>query len=189
MATSAAHTFHLPTFITLSHRTGWSLKKIFASSANGNTDGSNSNAVSYSSIHNQVVVPVISTNQIFNELCSNLYFLLSLRVCKNIGVFDNFLMAETYKEVMTRVTFNEQMGSQLTFLRSKSVAYNWHRGDGLTFPDENCKSFGAFFVVTCSSLDTHKLTLIASLQMLGKQHVCFDSFFMIQNLFACSIAQ
>ena len=51
-----SNTFHLPTFITLSHRTGWSLKKIFASSANGNTDGSNSNAVSYSSIHNQVVV-------------------------------------------------------------------------------------------------------------------------------------
>ena len=57
----------------------------------------------------------------------------------NIQVHDNFIMScpFTYKEVIKRVSFNEEMAKQLTFLRNKAVAREWHLRQVLSFPDEN----------------------------------------------------
>lgn len=57
----------------------------------------------------------------------------------NIGVYDNFVTScsSTYKEVMKKVSFNQEMSEQLTFLGSKSVASNFHKLGKLAWPDEN----------------------------------------------------
>lgn len=59
----------------------------------------------------------------------------------NINVLDNFVTCChcTYKEVMKRSTYNEEMASQLTYLNNKAVAAEYHRTDGevRAHPDEN----------------------------------------------------
>ena len=59
----------------------------------------------------------------------------------NINVLDNFVTCChcTYKEVIKRASYNEEMASQLTFLNNKAVAAEYHRTDGevLAHPDEN----------------------------------------------------
>lgn len=40
---------------------------------------------------------------------------------------------------MKKVSFNQEMSEQLTFIKSKSVANSWHKSNGvlLAWPDEN----------------------------------------------------
>ena len=59
----------------------------------------------------------------------------------NIGVYDNFVNScfSTYKEVVTKASFNQEMAEQLTFIHSKSVHYDWHISGKKAWPDENCK--------------------------------------------------
>eukprot|EP00804_Cyclotella_cryptica_P019736 CCRYP_009662-RD/>CCRYP_009662-RD protein AED:0.10 eAED:0.10 QI:0/0.90/0.86/1/0.90/0.86/23/166/2685 len=57
----------------------------------------------------------------------------------NIGVYDNFVTScfSTYREVMKKVSFNQEMSEQLTFATNKAVATDWHRSRKLAWPDEN----------------------------------------------------
>ncbi|KAL3805312.1 hypothetical protein HJC23_009019 [Cyclotella cryptica] len=57
----------------------------------------------------------------------------------NIGVYDNFVTScfSTYRDVMKKVSFNQEMSEQLTFKYSKSVAVDWHKTGKLAWPDEN----------------------------------------------------
>eukprot|EP00804_Cyclotella_cryptica_P004534 CCRYP_006892-RA/>CCRYP_006892-RA protein AED:0.17 eAED:0.17 QI:494/0.84/0.6/1/0.94/0.9/20/0/2106 len=83
----------------------------------------------------------------------------------NIGVYDNFVTScfSTYKDVMKKVSFNQEMSeqregnmsyrvfspfisefiqifyysSEVTFKFSKSVAADWHKSGTLAWPDEN----------------------------------------------------
>eukprot|EP00804_Cyclotella_cryptica_P019763 CCRYP_009664-RA/>CCRYP_009664-RA protein AED:0.11 eAED:0.11 QI:135/1/0.94/1/1/1/17/0/2177 len=57
----------------------------------------------------------------------------------NIGVYDNFVTScfSTYREVMRKVSFNQEMSEQLTFATNKAVATDWHRSRKLAWPDEN----------------------------------------------------
>jgi len=61
----------------------------------------------------------------------------------NIQVLDNFIMSchSTYKEVIKRASFNEEMGRQLTFNGNgggnKAVLDRWHTDGKLVYPDEN----------------------------------------------------
>ena len=60
----------------------------------------------------------------------------------NIAVYDNFVNScfSTYKEVVTRASFNQEMAEQLTFIHSKAVHLEWHIRGKLAWPDENCKT-------------------------------------------------
>ena len=57
----------------------------------------------------------------------------------NIQVLDNFVNAcmSTYKDVIKRASFNEEMSRQLTYDNNKAVARGWHLVDSLAYPDEN----------------------------------------------------
>ncbi|KAL7518584.1 hypothetical protein ACHAWX_003396, partial [Stephanocyclus meneghinianus] len=57
----------------------------------------------------------------------------------NIGVYDNFVMScfSTYRDVMKKVSFNQEMSEQLTFATNKAVATDWHGSRKLAWPDEN----------------------------------------------------
>ena len=57
----------------------------------------------------------------------------------NIQVLDNFVSAcfLTYKDVIKRVSFNEEMSRQLTYDNNKAVARGWHLSDTIAYPDEN----------------------------------------------------
>jgi len=60
----------------------------------------------------------------------------------NLQVFDNHVNGcyGTYKDMIKRVSFNEEMGAQLTFLNNQAVATGWHQSGTwkkLAWPDEN----------------------------------------------------
>jgi len=57
----------------------------------------------------------------------------------NINVMDNFVTScfSTYKDVIKKASFNEEMGAQLTFLRNQAVHTDWHIHGKLAWPDEN----------------------------------------------------
>ena len=57
----------------------------------------------------------------------------------NIQVLDNFVNScmSTYKDVIKRASFNEEMSRQLTYDNNKAVARGWHLVDSLAYPDEN----------------------------------------------------
>jgi len=57
----------------------------------------------------------------------------------NINVLDNFVTScfSTYREVMKKATFNDEMAEQLTYLRNKAIHTDWHRSGKLAWPDEN----------------------------------------------------
>lgn len=57
----------------------------------------------------------------------------------NINVLDLYVTScfSTYKDVIYKASFNEEMGAQLTFLRNKAVHSDWHLVGKLAWPDEN----------------------------------------------------
>lgn len=57
----------------------------------------------------------------------------------NINVLDNYITScfSTYRDVMKKASFNDEMSEQLTFLRNKAVHTDWHRSGKLAWPDEN----------------------------------------------------
>lgn len=45
--------------------------------------------------------------------------------------------ASTYADVVNRITHSVSMGEQLTFIKNKSAAYEYHRNSNRNVPDEN----------------------------------------------------
>ena len=81
----------------------------------------------------------------------------------NIQVLDNFMMSchSSYKEVIKRASFNEEMGRQLTFSGNgggnKAVLDRWHNPPNgaqplVIFPDENYSRENLQLVSPCLSI-------------------------------------
>ncbi|KAL7542381.1 hypothetical protein ACHAXR_012259 [Thalassiosira sp. AJA248-18] len=82
----------------------------------------------------------------------------------NINVLDNYFTScfSSYREVMKRTSFDDEMGEQLTFLRNKAVWTDWHRAGKLAFPDENYARFVPvlYLHLTCCAHNLHSIGLI-----------------------------